>query len=178
MLPVSYVDMIQKNLVKIDFVESRKLIQDKLGGELDYKEYQHDIDSIMEELRQENESFDLLIQESDIIIPDLGENYAEEYIKNINNTPSILEDLKSRIQRFKQSIPIYENEIRSPQDNLGSLNMAQQAKVARGNTPKPEANQLYWNRHSSSKNKETTPVPQQKAKNGVSGLPTQNTQKK
>ena len=97
MLPVSYVDMIQKDLVKIDFVESRKLIQDKLGGELDYKEYQHDIDSIMEELRQENESFDLLIQESDIIIPDLGENYAEEYIKNINNTPSILEDLKSRI---------------------------------------------------------------------------------
>jgi hypothetical protein len=56
--------------------------------------------------------------------------------------------------------------------------MAQQIKVARGNTPKPEINQLYWNRHSSSKNKETSPVAQQKAKNGVSGLPTQNAQKK
>jgi hypothetical protein len=74
---------------------------------MSYKDLQLEIDGIMEELRQEKEDFDSEVQASDIMIPDLGENYAEEYIKSINDTPSILEDLKSRIQEFKSSLPAY-----------------------------------------------------------------------
>jgi hypothetical protein len=114
MLPASYVDMIEKNLVKINYVQTKRNIKDKLGGELDFKDLQLEIDEIMEELRQEKQDFESSLLESDIVVPELGDNYAEDYIKSIRDAPSILDDFKIRIKQFKESLLMYnqqQNEI-------------------------------------------------------------------
>lgn len=144
MLPASYVDMIEKNLVKIDYVQTRNNLKDKLGGDLDYKDLQLEIDGMMEEMRQTKEDFEHDIKETEIIIPELGDNYAEEYIKSINETPSILEDLKTRIQQFKESLPAYHTQ--SQAENIISEKNAKRGK----NKPPPgdaDMNELYWYRH-------------------------------
>ena len=56
LLPSTYIDLINKNVLKIDLVKSKNAVLKKLDGEFDYENFIAEVDDIFEELRQDKEN--------------------------------------------------------------------------------------------------------------------------
>lgn len=133
MLPATYVDLIEKNVKLIDFDDSKKKISKKLGGDLDYKNFKLDLEDIMDELQLVKDEFDINKKKTEILVPEkLDTNFAEDYIKRIEESPSILDEVKEKIKQFKESLPVYEQRVNQ-----------------KTSTPHSTKKDLIWNRHSS-----------------------------
>ena len=102
-LPATYVEAIKKNMKSIDFIQAKQDIDDKLGGEFDYNEFQVDIERLMTEYKADKSDYQMKLRETDLIVPERPGKSEKEYFDKIQSAPGILDNLKERIEKIKKS---------------------------------------------------------------------------
>ena len=108
MLPASYLDIIEKDVARIDLIKSKSTVIEKLGGELDYQDFQLGVQDILEEYRQTKEDFLDAVNHTEIDIPEIEPDFYTEYAKRVQDTPSVLESIKDKISKMKSRYNIQE----------------------------------------------------------------------
>ena len=100
-LPATYIDAIQKNIKNIDLLKAKESIDERLGGEFDYNEFQADIDKIIYEVKKDKDQYMLDMKQFDVYVPEKPSKADRDYFEQIQNAPSILDTLKQRINAIK-----------------------------------------------------------------------------
>jgi len=100
-LPATYIDAIQKNIKNIDLLKVKESIDERLGGEFDYNEFQADIDKIIYEVKKDKDQYMLDMKQFDVYVPEKPSKADRDYFEQIQNAPSILDTLKQRINAIK-----------------------------------------------------------------------------
>lgn len=100
-LPASYMDALNKKLGGINFLASKQDIDERLGGEFDYNEFQADLDKIALDFKSDKDMYYLNLRETEVNIPDKPSKADREYFEKIQNEPSILDVLKKKIKDLK-----------------------------------------------------------------------------
>ena len=101
-LPTSYVDAITKTVQKIDLVDTKKRLDDKLGGELDYDEFWSDFQSLQTDIKTCRDEYALKVKELEPIVPQKPSKAELDELNKLGTQPSILDSIKKRIQEVKQ----------------------------------------------------------------------------
>lgn len=103
-LPATYMDAINKKISGINFLSAKQSIDEKLGGEFDYNEFQADIDKVMTDFKADKDMYHLNIRETEVYLPEKPSREDREFFEKIQNEPSILEVLKKKIKDLKSKI--------------------------------------------------------------------------
>ena len=146
MLPATYIDLIEKNIMKIDYVKTSQKIARKLGGEVDYKQFKLDVEEIVFEFKQAVDDFELKKKETALVVPKLDENHALEYINSIEKAPSVLTDIKNRIAKMKRGFA--QAGLMPDLEGLHAQHHQANQPISAPSDANQVKNQLYWNRHS------------------------------
>ena len=102
-LPASYLDAMQKNMKNINFLQAKKELDDKLGGEFDNSEFQTDVERILFDFKTDREKYLIDIKSLDLVVPERPGPADKEYFEKVQAAPGILDTLKQRIAAMKQA---------------------------------------------------------------------------
>lgn len=102
-LPASYVDAITRTVKKIDLVETQKLLEERLGGPMDYDQVWAEFQDLQQDLKICRDEYSLKARELEPVVPQKPSKAEIDELNKMTTQPSILESLKQRIKSLKQT---------------------------------------------------------------------------
>lgn len=135
-LPASYMDAINKKVSGINFLASKQNIDEKLGGEFDYNDFQADIDQIMLDCKADKDMYHLDLRQTDIYVPEKPSKADREYFERIQGEPGILEILKKKIKDLRDRVEPKQQRVEGLRETYGQppTQVMPQAKPAHLNS--------------------------------------------
>lgn len=122
-LPASYMDAINKKVSGINFLAAKQNIDEKLGGEFDYNDFQTDIDQVMLDFKADKDMYYLNLKETDVYVPERPSKADREYFEKIQGEPSILDVLKQKIKDLREKVEPKQQGVEGlAQENIGGGN--------------------------------------------------------